>query len=112
MLPPAILLFLKGMGMGAANVIPGVSGGTIALITGIFERLINSIKSFDLIAIQLMLKLKIRDFIKHTDLLFLIAVLSGALVSVFSLAKLLEFLLGNYPIYIWAFFFGLIFNKI
>ncbi len=103
-----VLLFLKGMGMGAANVIPGVSGGTIALITGIFERLINSIKSFDLKAIQLILTFKIKDFIKHTDLLFLIAVLSGALVSVFSLAKLLEFLLATYPIYIWAFFFGLI----
>ena len=103
-----ILLFLKGMGMGAANVIPGVSGGTIALITGIFEKLIDSIKSFDLKAAQLLLKFKIKDFIKHTDLLFLIAVLSGAVVSVFSLAKILEFLFANYPIYVWAFFFGLI----
>jgi putative membrane protein len=103
-----ILLFLKGMGMGAANVIPGVSGGTIALITGIFERLIDSIKSFDLKAIQLLLKFRIRDFIIHTDLFFLIAVLSGALVSVFSLAKLLGFLFANYPIYVWSFFFGLI----
>lgn len=103
-----ILLFLKGMGMGAANVIPGVSGGTIALITGIFENLIDSIKSFDLKAVQLLLKFKIKDFIKHTDLLFLIAVLSGAVISVFSLAKLLEFLFANYPIYVWSFFFGLI----
>jgi len=103
-----ILLFLKGMGMGAANVIPGVSGGTIALITGIFERLIDSIKSFDLKAIQLLLKFKIKNFINHTDLLFLVAVFSGAVVSVFSLAQLLEFLFANYPIYIWAFFFGLI----
>jgi putative membrane protein len=101
-------LFLKGMGMGAANVIPGVSGGTIALITGIFERLIDSIKSFDLQAIQLLAKIKIKDFIKHTDLFFLIAVLLGAVVSVLSLAKILEFLFANYPIYVWAFFFGLI----
>lgn len=103
-----LLLFLKGMGMGAANVIPGVSGGTIALITGIFENLIDSIKSFDLKAVQLLLKFKIKDFIKHTDLFFLIAVFSGALVSVFSLAKILGFLFANYPIYVWAFFFGLI----
>jgi len=102
------LLFLKGMGMGAANVIPGVSGGTIALITGIFERLIDSIKSFDLKAIQLLFKFRIKELIKHTDLFFLIAVLSGALVSVFSLAKLLEFLFANYPVYVWSFFFGLI----
>lgn len=103
-----LLLFLKGIGMGAANVIPGVSGGTIALITGIFENLIDSIKSFDLKAVQFLLKFKIKDFIKHTDLFFLIAVFSGALVSVFSLAKILGFLFANYPIYIWAFFFGLI----
>lgn len=102
------LLFIKGMGMGAANVIPGVSGGTIALITGIFERLIDSIKSFDLKAVQLLLKFKIQDFVKHTDLLFLVSVLSGAVVSVLSLAKLLEFLFAEYPIYIWSFFFGLI----
>lgn len=94
--------------MGAANVIPGVSGGTIALITGIFERLIDSIKSLDLVAIQLLLKFKIKEFIKHTDLLFLIAVLSGTLVSAFSLAKVLGFLFANYPIYVWSFFFGLI----
>lgn len=94
--------------MGAANVIPGVSGGTIALITGIFENLIDSIKSFDLKAVQLLLKFKIKDFIKHTDLFFLISVFSGALVSVFSLAKILGFLFANYPIYVWAFFFGLI----
>ena len=102
------VLFLKGMGMGAANVIPGVSGGTIALITGIFERLIDSIKSFDIVALRLFFKFKIKEFINHTDLFFLIAVLSGAVVSVFSLAKLLEFLFANYPIYVWAFFFGLI----
>lgn len=101
-------LFLKGMGMGAANVIPGVSGGTIALITGIFERLIDSIKSFNLKALQLIFKGDIKGFIKHTDFWFLFSVLFGAVVSVFSLAKLLEFLFANYPVYIWAFFFGLI----
>lgn len=102
------MLFLKGMGMGAANVIPGVSGGTIALITGIFERLIDSIKSFDIKAVQLLLKFRINEFIKHTDLLFLISVLLGAIVSVFSLAKLLGYLFANHPVYVWAFFFGLI----
>jgi putative membrane protein len=107
-----VLLFLKGMGMGAANVIPGVSGGTIALITGIFERLIDSIKSFDLLAIRLIYRFQIKEFIKHTDLFFLISVLSGAVVSVFSLARLLEYLFENYPIYIWAFFFGLILGSV
>jgi len=102
------LLFMKGMGMGAANVIPGVSGGTIALITGIFERLIDSIKSFDITAIRLIAKFKVREFIHHTDLIFLISVLLGAVASVLSLAKILEFLFANYPIFVWAYFFGLI----
>lgn len=103
-----IALIVKGFAMGAANVIPGVSGGTIALITGIFERLIDAIKSFDATAIKLLFKGKINDLIKHVDLYFLIAVFSGAVASVVTLAKLLEYLFTNYPIFVWAFFFGLI----
>ncbi len=98
----------KGFAMGAANVIPGVSGGTIALITGIFERLINAIKSFDIKAIKMLFKGDIKTLIDYVDLYFLIAVFSGAVASVVSLAKLLEYLFQNYPIFIWAFFFGLI----
>jgi len=108
MIKKYFFLILKGIGMGAANVIPGVSGGTVALITGIFERLIDAIKSFNLTAIQLLLKGKIKEFIKYVDLYFLIAVFSGAVISVFSLAKLLGYLFDNYPVYIWSYFFGLI----
>ena len=61
------LLFLKGLAMGAANVIPGVSGGTIALITGIYEELINSVKSFDLDAIKLLFQFRIKDFWAHIN---------------------------------------------
>ncbi|HOK37056.1 MAG TPA: DUF368 domain-containing protein [Bacteroidales bacterium] len=100
--------FLKGIAMGIANVIPGVSGGTIALITGIFERLINSLKSFNLTAAKLLFKFKISDFIKHTDLYFLLSVLLGTFTAIFSIAKLFEYLFENYPVYIWAFFFGLV----
>jgi putative membrane protein len=102
------VLLLKGAGMGAANVIPGVSGGTIALITGIFERLIDSIKSFNGKAIKLLFSGKLKAFIKHTDLYFLFAVLFGAVLSVASLAKALEYLFEFYPTQVWAFFFGLI----
>ncbi|MCK9291338.1 MAG: DUF368 domain-containing protein [Bacteroidales bacterium] len=98
----------KGIGMGAANVIPGVSGGTIALITGIFERLINAIKSLDLKAASLLLKGKLKDFIRHTDFYFLLSVFSGVAIAIFSLARLLAFLFEVYPIYIWSYFFGLI----
>jgi putative membrane protein len=101
-------LALKGFAMGAANVIPGVSGGTIALITGIFERLIDAIKSFDATAIKLLFKGKIKELIEYVDLYFLIAVFFGMVASVVSLAKVLEFLFENHPIYVWAFFFGLI----
>ena len=102
------ILFLKGIAMGVANVIPGVSGGTIALITGIYEQLINSLKSFDKTALQLIMKFDIKSFINHTNLYFLISVFGGSIVSVFSIASLFKFLFNNYPLYIWSFFFGLI----
>lgn len=101
-------LFFKGIGMGAANVIPGVSGGTIALITGIFEKLIDSIKSFDLTALRLFFSGKFKQFAQRVNLDFLVAVFAGIFVSIISLAKLLDFLFSNYPVYIWAYFFGLI----
>lgn len=103
-----IAWFLKGFGIGAANVIPGVSGGTIALITGIFERLIDSIKSFNFKAIKLLFTFKFKEFAKHTDLLFLASVFIGALASIFTLARLLGYLFEFFPIYVWAYFFGLI----
>ena len=93
--------------MGIANVIPGVSGGTIALITGIYEDLINSLKSFDTKSLKLITSLEISRFIKHTNLYFLLAVFGGSIVSVFSIASLFKYLFTHYPILIWAFFFGL-----
>lgn len=100
--------FLKGFAMGVANVIPGVSGGTIALLTGIFERLINALKSFDVEAVRLLLKFKLREFAQHVDFGFLLSVFVGVGVSIISVAKLLEFLFQSYPVYVWSFFFGLI----
>ncbi len=102
------LLFFKGLAIGAANVIPGVSGGTIALITGIFEELIDSIKSLNLKAIKLLFTGKFKEFAKHINLNFLIAVFAGVGISIFSLAKLLDFLFKNYNIWVWSYFFGLI----
>ena len=104
----SLAIFFKGIAMGAANVIPGVSGGTVALITGIFETLINSIKSLDIFAFKLILKGEFKAFAKHINLRFLIAVFSGIAVSILSFARLLDYLFINYPIYIWSFFFGLI----
>ena len=106
------ILFLKGMAMGIANIIPGVSGGTIALITEIYEELINSIKSFDLKALKLLISLDIKRFIQHTNFYFLLAVFGGSVASVFSIANLFKVLFTNYPILIWAFFFGLIVTSV
>lgn len=103
-----VSLVFKGIGMGAANVIPGVSGGTIALITGIFEELIDSIKSFDLKALKLFFAGKFKEFSKHVNLGFLISIFSGIGVSIYSLAWLLKFLFDKHPVFVWAFFFGLI----
>jgi len=99
---------LKGVTMGAANVIPGVSGGTIALVTGIYEELINSLKSFDKKALQFFLQ---RDFIgllNHVNAKFLLSLLFGVVLSIFSIAKLFAYLLIEHPTQIWAFFFGLV----
>ena len=101
-------LFLKGVAMGTANIIPGVSGGTIALIVGIFERLINAIKSFNLIAIKLILKGDFKGFAKHTDLAFLVSLFAGVGFAIVALARIFDFLFHAYPVYIWSFFFGLI----
>lgn len=103
-----LILTLKGMAMGAADVVPGVSGGTIAFITGIYEELINSIKSVNLKALKLLLHGKIADFWKAINGTFLVSVLLGIGISVFSLAKGLKYLLDNHPVLVWSFFFGLI----
>ncbi len=100
--------FLKGLGMGAANIIPGVSGGTIALITGIFERIIHAIKSFNLTALRLLLQRRFKEFATYVDLWFMVSVGSGVFVSLITLAKLLGYLFDNYPVPVWAYFFGLI----
>ena len=107
-----IVNVLKGVGMGIANVIPGVSGGTIALIVGIFERLINSLKSFNLTALKLLFTGKFKEFAKYTDFVFLIEVLLGIALAMVSVAKLFKFLFENYPIYIWSFFLGLLLASI
>lgn len=103
------LTALKGFGMGAANVIPGVSGGTIALLTGIYTELIDSINSLMKKATwQALLSRRWKDFWKEIHGSFLVSLAVGVLVSVLSLAKLMVFVLANYPIQTWAFFFGLI----
>lgn len=103
-----MLLYVKGVCMGVADVIPGVSGGTIAFITGIYEELINSIKSIDGDAFAMLIRFQISAFWKKINGNFLISVLTGIITSLLSLAKLMTYCLEHYPIQVWSFFFGLI----
>ncbi|MFW5658458.1 MAG: DUF368 domain-containing protein [Bacteroidota bacterium] len=96
------------MGMGAADVVPGVSGGTIALIVGIYEELIDSLRSVDAKALKLLFSGKIKAAWAYVNANFLIAVLLGVAISVVSLARGISWLLENHPIALWSFFFGLI----
>lgn len=106
------LLTLKGIGMGAADVVPGVSGGTIAFIVGIYEELIDSIKSINLTSLKMLCSLKFSRFWKSVNGNFLLAILSGIGLSVFSLAKLITYLLVQEPVLVWSFFFGLVLASI
>ena len=101
-------LVLKGMGMGAADVVPGVSGGTIAFISGIYEELISSINSISPKLIPLWREEGLGSLWKKVNGPFLLAVFGGIFISIFSLAKALSWLLENHPILVWSFFFGLV----
>ena len=103
-----LLVSVKGACMGAADVIPGVSGGTIAFIMGIYDEFVGSIARVDSEAVKFLLKGRLRDFWKHINGSFLLAIVAGMGVSVVSLAGLMQMLLSDFPIQTWAFFFGLI----
>ena len=107
-----IIISLKGMAMGAADVVPGVSGGTIAFISGIYEELLNSISSFKFSLINVLKNEGIKVVWKKINGSFLLALFIGICFSVLSLAKLIENLLENHPILIWSFFFGLVLASI
>ena len=100
---------LKGFGMGVANVVPGVSGGTIALLTGIYSQVVDAINALTDISLwKSLFKGQFKDFWQKINGNFLFALAVGVLASVFSLAKLMTYVLSYYPILTWAFFFGLI----
>lgn len=101
-------LTLKGMAMGAADVVPGVSGGTIAFIVGIYDELINSIKSINGESLKLFFTGKWIAFCKQINAAFLFSIILGIGISIFSLAKVITWLLTDHPVLVWAFFFGLV----
>jgi putative membrane protein len=100
---------LRGFVMGAADVVPGVSGGTMAFILGIYEELIGAIRTFTMPEIwKLALRFDIKALVERLPWKFLLALSGGILAAIFSLAQFLEYALDNYPSLLWAFFFGLV----
>jgi putative membrane protein len=103
-----IRLLLSGFAMGAADVVPGVSGGTIAFILGIYEDLLHAIHDINFDFIRRILKLQWREAFTHPSIRFLIALGSGLAIAVLTVSRLLVWGLEHYPQLIWAFFFGLV----
>ena len=106
------IISLKGMAMGAADVVPGVSGGTIAFISGIYEELLSSVSSVNFKSLQILRKEGLKSFWKAINGNFLAALLVGIFISIISLAKLISWALENEPILVWSFFFGLVLASI
>jgi len=107
-----LLVTAKGIAMGAADVVPGVSGGTIAFISGIYEELIETIHKLDLGFFELWKSRNFSTAWKEYNLGFLVSLFGGVAISILSLAKLITFLLSEYPIFVWSFFFGLVIASI
>ena len=103
-----LLLYLKGMLMGAADLVPGVSGGTIALITGIYKELLESINSFSLATLKIGKQEGLKSVWKKLNGPFLLAVFGGILSSILLFSRLLEWLIESHPLILWSFFFGLL----
>lgn len=102
-----LLIILRGIAMGAADVVPGVSGGTIAFISGIYQELIDSISKVNFGAIKVLKEEGIKSAWRYVNANFFLALLSGIGISILSLAKSIKYLLENEPIGVWSFFFGL-----
>ncbi|ALU74550.1 DUF368 domain-containing protein [Tenacibaculum finnmarkense] len=107
-----LVIMLKGIAMGAADVVPGVSGGTIAFISGIYEELLNAISAVNLGLFKILKKEGFKSAWKQLNGNFLAALFTGIFISIISLAKAIKWLLTNQPILLWAFFFGLVLASI
>ena len=103
-----LMVGLKGCAMGMADVVPGVSGGTIAFISGIYEELLGSIKSIDLEAIKMLFTGRFRALWEKINGKFLFSLIAGIGVAILTMARLMTYMLENHPTITWSFFFGLI----
>jgi uncharacterized membrane protein len=107
-----LLLFIKGIAMGAANKVPGVSGGLVAFVTGFYEELIYSLQKINRKALLLLWHGRFKSFYQYVNGRFLLLVFAGSTFSYFSVSRVLDFLLNNFELYVWATFFGMILGSI
>ncbi len=107
-----IMLFLKGLTMGGANKVPGVSGGMVAFVMGFYEELIFTFQRINKNAFKLLFKGKFKEFTQYTNFSFLVWVLLGSMFSYFSISLVLDYFLKNYELYVWGSFFGMIIGSI
>jgi len=107
-----IYLFLKGLAMGAANKVPGVSGGTVAFVGGFYEQLIYSLQKINGKAFKLLLNGRFRSFYRYVNGPFIVILFAGSLFSYFSVSQVLDYLIRNYELYVWSAFFGMIVGSI
>ncbi len=107
-----LLLFIKGVAMGAANKVPGVSGGLVAFVTGFYEELIYSLQKINRKALLLLWHGRFKSFYQYVNGRFLLLVFAGSTFSYFSVSRVLDFLLNNFELYVWATFFGMILGSI
>ena len=107
-----VLLFIKGVAMGAANKVPGVSGGTVAFVTGFYEELIYSLQKINRKALMLLVNKRFRGFYQYVNGRFLLLVFAGSTFSYFSVSKVLDYFIKHYELFVWSLFFGMILGSI
>ena len=107
-----IALFLKGLAMGAANKVPGVSGGTVSFVLGFYEELIYSFRKINFIALKLLINFRFKSFYSYVNGPFLLLVMGGSIFSYFSISLVLDYFLQYYELYVWSWFFGMIIGSV
>ena len=106
------ILFLKGLAMGAANKVPGVSGGTVSFVFGFYEELIYSFKKINFIAFKLLINFRFKSFYSYINGQFLVLIMGGSIFSYFSISLVLDYFLQHYELYVWSWFFGMIIGSV
>ena len=107
-----INLFLKGLLMGVANKVPGVSGGTVSFVIGFYEELIYSFKKINITAFKFLLNGRFKSFFQYSNAQFVLLIMSGSIFSYFSASLVLDYFLKHYELYVWSWFFGMIIGSI